>query len=42
MTLSGEEIQANLKKFVKRWSGYAGSEKGEAQTFVPRPRAPHH
>jgi hypothetical protein len=24
MTLSGEEIQANLARFVKRWSGYAG------------------
>ncbi len=34
MTLAGQEIQANLRRFVKRWSAYAGSEKAEAQTFL--------
>lgn len=31
---SGEEIQADLRKFVKRWGDYSGSERGEAQTFL--------
>ena len=31
---SGLEIQAALEKFVKKWSGYAGTEKAEAQTFL--------
>lgn len=31
---SGEEIQKSLRTFVKNWSGYSGSEKGEAQTFL--------
>jgi hypothetical protein len=34
VTLAGQEIQANLRRFVKRWSAYAGSEKAEAQTFL--------
>ena len=29
---SGEEIQTALRKFVKRWGDYSGSERGEAQT----------
>lgn len=31
---SGPEIQAALAAFVAKWSGYAGSEKAEAQTFL--------
>jgi hypothetical protein len=31
---SGEEIQASLRAFVERWGQYAGSERGEAQTFL--------
>ncbi|WP_157509507.1 DNA methyltransferase [Glaciibacter superstes] len=31
---SGSEIQAALEKFVKKWSGFAGTEKAEAQTFL--------
>ncbi len=31
---SGLEIQEALQKFVKKWAGYAGSEKAEAQTFL--------
>jgi hypothetical protein len=31
---SGEEIQAALRQFVARWSGYYGSEKAEAQTCL--------
>jgi hypothetical protein len=31
---SGEEIQASLRAFVGRWEAYAGSERGEAQTFL--------
>lgn len=31
---SGEEIQRALQDFVVRWDGYAGSERGEAQTFL--------
>ncbi len=31
---SGEEIQADLRKFVKRWRDYSGSERSEAQTFL--------
>lgn len=31
---SGAEIEAALRAFVKRWSGYAGSERSEAQTFL--------
>jgi hypothetical protein len=31
---SGEEIQAALRQFVARWTGYAGSEKAEAQTYL--------
>lgn len=31
---SGLEIQAALAKFVAKWSGFAGSEKAEAQTFL--------
>ncbi len=31
---SGLEIQAALAKFVAKWSGYQGSEKAEAQTFL--------
>ncbi|HEX6077070.1 MAG TPA: DNA methyltransferase [Micromonosporaceae bacterium] len=31
---SGEEIQRALRDFVTRWEGYAGSERGEAQTFL--------
>ena len=34
MTLSGQEIQRNLARFVRRWASYAGSERAEAQTFV--------
>lgn len=33
-TRSGEEIQAALRLFVARWSGYAGGERAEAQTFL--------
>ena len=31
---SGEEIQADLRKFVTRWRGYAEGERSEAQTFL--------
>jgi hypothetical protein len=31
---SGEEIQAALRKFVKRWRDYSGSERSEAQTYL--------
>ncbi len=31
---SGEEIQKELGKFVTSWSGFTGSEKAEAQTFL--------
>jgi len=31
---SGEEIQAALGPFLQRWSGYAGTERAEAQTFL--------
>lgn len=31
---SGEEIQAALSAFAKRWGGYAGGERAEAQTFL--------
>jgi len=34
VTYAGQEIQANLRRFVKRWAGYAGSERAEAQTFL--------
>ncbi|HLU97010.1 MAG TPA: type IIL restriction-modification enzyme MmeI [Thermobifida alba] len=32
--LSGEQIQARLVNFVKRWKGCTGSERSEAQTFL--------
>ncbi|GAA3761777.1 hypothetical protein HDA32_005750 [Spinactinospora alkalitolerans] len=32
--LSGPEIQARIVRFVKRWSGYSGTERSEAQTFL--------
>ena len=31
---SGQEISAALRTFTARWRGYAGSERGEAQTFL--------
>jgi hypothetical protein len=31
---SGEEIQKSLSKLVKKWAGYGGTEKSEAQTFL--------
>lgn len=31
---SGPEIQAALRQFIGKWSTYAGSERGEAQTFL--------
>ncbi|WP_309620716.1 DNA methyltransferase, partial [Salinibacterium sp.] len=31
---SGPEIQDALQKFTAKWSGYSGSEKAEAQTFL--------
>lgn len=34
VTLAGQEIQRNLRAFVKRWTGYAGGERAEAQTFL--------
>jgi hypothetical protein len=34
MTLTGEEIRANLTHFVARWSVRDGYEKGEAQLFL--------
>jgi hypothetical protein len=34
VSLSGPEIQANLRAFVGRWNDYAGTEKSEAQTFL--------
>jgi hypothetical protein len=33
-TLSGQEIQRNLRAFVRTWTNYRGSERAEAQTFV--------
>lgn len=32
--LAGPDVQVRLTKFVGRWSGYAGSEVAEAQTFL--------
>lgn len=32
--LSGSEIEAGLRTFVRRWAGYSGSEKEGAQTFL--------
>lgn len=34
MSLTGEEIRANLTRFVARWSVREGYERGEAQTFL--------
>jgi restriction-modification enzyme MmeI-like protein len=34
MPLTGEEIRANLTRFVARWSVRDGYERGEAQTFL--------
>lgn len=34
MPLTGEEIRANLTRFVARWSVRDGNERGEAQTFL--------
>ncbi|MPZ88299.1 MAG: N-6 DNA methylase [Nitriliruptorales bacterium] len=34
MTLSGQEVQRNLRVFARRWAGYQGKERAEAQTFV--------
>ena len=34
MPLTGEEIRANLTRFVARWSVRRGYERGEAQTFL--------
>jgi len=34
MPVTGEEIRANLTRFVARWSVRDGYEKGEAQTFL--------
>lgn len=34
MARSGEEIRAALIKFAAKWGRYAGSERGEAQTFL--------
>ena len=31
---SGEEIQSALRAFAGQWRGYAGSERGEAQTYL--------
>jgi len=31
---SGEEIQAALRAFVERWTGYYGTERAEAQTYL--------
>lgn len=31
---SGLEIQGELRAFLRRWRNYAGSERGEAQTFL--------
>lgn len=31
---SGPEIQAALTAFVTKWSGFTGTEKAEAQTFL--------
>jgi hypothetical protein len=31
---SGEEIQADLRKFVRRWRDYSEGERSEAQTFL--------
>lgn len=32
--LNGEQIQARLRKFVKDWQTYDGTERSEAQTFL--------
>lgn len=32
--LSGEQIQANLHAFAKRWATYSGTERAEAQTYL--------
>ncbi len=34
MPLTGEEIRANLTRFVAHWSVRDGYERGEAQTFL--------
>jgi hypothetical protein len=34
VALTGEEIRQNLGAFVARWSGYSGTERAEAQTFL--------
>jgi hypothetical protein len=34
MPISGEEVRANLTRFVARWSVRDGYERGEAQTFL--------
>lgn len=34
MAKSGAEIQQALRAFVAKWRSYAGSERGEAQTFL--------
>lgn len=34
MPLTGEEIRANLTRFVAHWSIRDGYERGEAQTFL--------
>lgn len=34
MSLTGEEIRANLTRFVARWSVREGNERSEAQTFL--------
>jgi len=31
---SGEQIQADLRRFVAKWGPYTGSERSEAQTFL--------
>jgi hypothetical protein len=31
---SGSEIEAALRAFVKKWAGYSGSERAEAQSFL--------
>lgn len=34
MAVSGEEIRRRLTEFAASWGGYAGTERGEAQTFL--------
>lgn len=34
MALSDEDIRGRLAEFAARWGGYAGTERGEAQTFL--------